>query len=367
MKIRNNTVTTPVKNATAPAVPGDRTNPETPAVENTDTPAVESDSDETASGDHSSLDLEDLGGSSSVEAPKVKGNVTTSIGDPHETTGDGMKFDNMEVGDFIKMRSQAGDFELQTRQEPWEKNAQATVNTLAGIKVNSQGDKVVFDAKSGQMTFNGKPVTVEEGKPFEIPGGGTIEKQGEQYVVTSAAGDKVSLLDRGSYLDLKAEAGPERRDGDITGSLGALDSDTDFKNDLVGRNGEQMDDIAKFIEDWKAQPGESMFGDAIPADPNAPVEEPKGEGKPEDTLLTKLKELIAMLEGKKTEAPKDEKPTEEQQAGEPADEEAPAADAPEADKKDKKTQAGGLSPEVLALLTEILAELEKEQEVPQAA
>ncbi|HEY9723211.1 MAG TPA: hypothetical protein V6D47_14470, partial [Oscillatoriaceae cyanobacterium] len=41
----------------------------------------------------------------------------SSVGDPHETTGDGTKFDNELTGDFVKLKSASGDFQLETRQE----------------------------------------------------------------------------------------------------------------------------------------------------------------------------------------------------------------------------------------------------------
>lgn len=218
--------------------------------------------------------------SESMEAPKIKGGGVTSVGDPHETTGDGMKFDNMRVGNFVKQRAKSGDFELQTKQEPWDRNPQATVNTAAAIKVNKTGDVVKIDASKDTISVGGKPITVKDGETFEIPGGGSIKKNGESYEVTSAAGDKVTAMDRGSYMDISSEAGPERRDGDISGSLGRLDSDNEAGNDLVGRDGKPMEDQEKFLDEWTVQPGEDLLGEApvgggaapAPAvDPNAPV------------------------------------------------------------------------------------------------
>ncbi len=251
--------------------------------------------------------------SSSTPAEKVKGFHTSSVGDPHETTADGLKFDNMKTGVFVKMRAKSGDFELQTRQDPWDRNPQATVNTAAAVKVNKGGDIVKVDAAKDTITFNGKPIEVKEGEKFEIPGGGSITKSGKGYEITSAAGDKVTTHDRGTYMDITADASPERVDGDVSGSLGALDSDTDMTNDFVARDGKQMDvnNTDAFIEEWRAKGEEDMFGEkpaggaveAKPADGEAkPVEgevKPvEGEAKPaegDDKALTDIKANLAKL------------------------------------------------------------------------
>ncbi len=245
--------------------------------------------------------------SSSTPAEKVKGFSTSSVGDPHETTADGFKFDNMKTGVFVKARAKSGDFELQTRQDPWDKNPQATVNTAAAVKVNKGGDIVKVDAAKDTITFNGKPITVKEGEAFEIPGGGKIEKNAEGYTITSAAGDKVNTFDRGTYMDVAMEASPDRVDGDVSGSLGALDSDTDMTNDFVGRDGKQMDvnNTDAFIEDWRAKGEENMFdenpagaGEKVEGEAGVGGKAPAGEAKPaeaEDKGLTDIKANLAKL------------------------------------------------------------------------
>lgn len=287
--------------ATTPAIAAT-----TPVATAAPAPAGDTNSVASSLGDASQASLPS---SSSAPAEKIKGASTTSIGDPHETTGDGFKFDNMKTGVFVKARAKSGDFELQTRQDPWDKNPQATVNTAAAVKVNQGGDVVKVDAAADTITFNGKPITVEAGKPFEIPGGGQITKSDKGYEVTSAAGDKVSLQDRGTYMDVMTEASPDRVDGDISGSLGALDSDTDVTNDLVGRDGKPMDlnNTDGFIEEWRAKGEEDMFGGVVqPAAGEAPVaggEAPVGGEQPvagaepavEDEGATKLTAIKAEI------------------------------------------------------------------------
>jgi hypothetical protein len=274
----------PALGATPAATPA---TPATPADKNAVTPGTGTTSSVSLPGSSSS---EPPPSSSSTEAPKVQGNKFSSVGDPHETTGDGLHFDNQQEGDFIKMHAKSGDFEVQTRQGPWDKNPQAKVNTMVGVKVNSQDDKVVYDAKTKQMTFNGKPIEVKPGEDFQIPGGGSVSKTPDGYEIKSAKGDKVDLKDRGNYVDMTGEVSPDRADGDVVGSLGRFDADTDWRNDLEGRDGKQLNSTDDLINDWKVKPGEGMFdggakpadAGAKPADPGAKPAEVGKDGKPAD-------------------------------------------------------------------------------------
>lgn len=193
----------------------------------------------------------------------ITGRKFSSVGDPHETTGDGLKFDNMAVGDFVKLQSASGDFVLQTRQEPWVKNPKATVNTMAAMKLGN--DTVVFDGKSNSITVNGQKVDLKPGQEMKLPDGGSLKATKDGIEVTSAKGDKVTVQDKGTYIDVTGEVGPNRKDGEIRGSLGNFDNDTDKSNELMGRNGTKNfgKDVDGFIEEWRAKNGESL----LPGDP----------------------------------------------------------------------------------------------------
>ena len=220
-------------------------------------------------------------------AATIVGNVVTSIGDPHETTADGLKYDNMETGTFIKQRAKKGDFELQSLHETSTKNSGQTDNTAVGVKVNETGS-IITVHKDGAIFFGNPPKEIKA--PFAVPGGGQVEQEGNLTTITSVAGDKVELTKRtGCYLDIRSTASPERRDGEVAGSLGQLDSDTDFKNDLVGRGGQQMTDIKGFIEEWRTKDGESMFGDSttLPSSCTADTTKPEISGLPTSDLTQK--------------------------------------------------------------------------------
>ncbi len=185
----------------------------------------------------------------------VVGDTATSTGAGSEKTGDGRAFKNKKKGTFIKMRSGQGDFEAQTRQARYGKMK------AVAVKVNDDGDRVIYDAKTDSLTLNGNFILVRDGFPMNIVNGGKIENlAGDAYAITSEAGDKVTVTDNGGTVNLKVEAGPNRADGDLRGSLGQFDSDTDPNNDLVNRNGVVVANVGAFLEGWRVQPGESMFG-----------------------------------------------------------------------------------------------------------
>lgn len=197
-----------------------------------------------------------------VGTEPITGRGFSSVGDPHETTGDGKKFDNMKVGDFIKLASASGDFVLQTRQEPWAKNPKATVNTEAAVKLGK--DVVAYNGKTNTITINGQAREMKVGEEIKLPDGGTVRRTADGVSMTSAKGDKVNILDRGTYIDVGGEVSAQRKDGEIRGSLGAFDADSVGNNDMLGRSGNaQIGDLDKFLEEWRVKGGEGL----IPGDP----------------------------------------------------------------------------------------------------
>ena len=196
----------------------------------------------------------------------VNGRTFSSVGDPHETTGDGGKFDNMKEGNFLKARSASGDFELQTVQGK-DKSGRwpnATVNHAAAVKAGK--DTVAYNGLTQILTINGKPKTLAEGENFKLPDGGSVANTKDGYTIKSPAGDRVDIRQGDKYIDVSGEIGPNRKDGEVRGSLGNFDADKDAANDLVGRDGKVIGApkdkaaVDKFIEAWRTKPGENLFG-----------------------------------------------------------------------------------------------------------
>ena len=166
-------------------------------------------------------------------APPIKGGEFRSWGDPHEVSGDGLKFDNMLTGTFTAFQSASGDLVLQKYQEKDEKGrwAGATLNKAAGIKV---GDNTIsYDIKGDQLTINGKKVSTAPGSSYNLPDGGSVSIAANGHInVKSAMGDKITIEKQDGYIDFRGEVSSSRPSGSVFGSLGTFDADTDPTNDL---------------------------------------------------------------------------------------------------------------------------------------
>jgi hypothetical protein len=207
--------------------------------------------------------------------PKANGLTFKSWGDPHEITGDGLKFDNQLVGDFVAMLSKSGDFELQKRHENvGGQNNGVTFNTEASLKTD--GDVVHFDSQNNTLSINGQPANLGNGQTVKLPGGGTVTRNGNNYTINTAKGDTVTFIDQGQYMDIEGKLSDKRADGEVIGSLGRFDADTDASNDLVMPDGTLAKDVDSFLQAWRVgAPGTGSSGKLIPGyasgDPSGPT------------------------------------------------------------------------------------------------
>lgn len=196
---------------------------------------------------------------------KAEGLKFRSHGDPHEVSGDGLKFDNQLVGDFIAMKSKSGDLMLQKRHEHVHgRNDGVTFNTEASLQTN--GDVIHFDSQSNALTVNGKPTVLRNGESMKLPGGGTLTRNGDNYTIKTAQGDTITFLDQGDYMDIEGELSPTRKDGEVLGSLGRFDADSDASNDLVMPDGSLAKDLGEFLEAWRVPFGQRLIPGVAPGD-----------------------------------------------------------------------------------------------------
>jgi len=185
-----------------------------------------------------------------------------SWGDPHFVSGDGRKWDNMNIGTVSLFRSDKGDLELQSNQQKVEGLGAvgSTVNVGAALRV---GENVVrYDAQADKLFVNDKEVAVEAGKPYALPGGGKIERKGDNLEVTSAKGDLVRFEDKGKYMDISGKLSATREDGEVTGALGRFDADTNADNDLVMPDGTMAKSVEEFNNAWNTTQAKDMFKNA---------------------------------------------------------------------------------------------------------
>lgn len=199
----------------------------------------------------------------------IRGGSFQSWGDPHETTGDGKKFDNYKVGTFVAFRSAEGDLELQKRQARLTDKEHGIFNVEAGLKVGS--NQISYDAASNRLTINGKRVSVKPGKSYTLPDGTKVRvgvsrnRHGDRVPgqpaisVVSPKGDRINILDQGKSLNFDGRISNQRESGSVYGSLGTFDSDNKAGNDMRLPNGQVTQNVDAFLEAWRVRGGDKLM------------------------------------------------------------------------------------------------------------
>ncbi|WP_341532278.1 VWD domain-containing protein (plasmid) [Nostoc sp. UHCC 0302] len=116
-----------------------------------------------------------------------------SYGDPHLITFDGLKYSFQTVGEFILVKSNDDDLEVQVRQTPV--NSSLSLNSAVAMKVGK--DRVALysqdlpDADSNTpLRINGKPVSIKDDF-LSLSDGGKIAKNVNSYIVDFPSGEKL--------------------------------------------------------------------------------------------------------------------------------------------------------------------------------
>jgi hypothetical protein len=217
------------------------------------------------------------------DAPLKENNTFSSVGDPHETTGDGLKFDNQKTGNFDLLRSASGDLLVQNEQGPDQSGRWPGATLNHKVAVKDGNDVVKYDGVGKTMDINGKQVPVpKNGETVQLPGGGSVVGTADGFKVMTHKHDEIDVHQRDGYIDITGTLG-DRMGSEVRGALGAFDADNDQSNDLKGRTGDGIigkpgdkGAIDKFEEAWRAQPGENLFA----TQPGGGATQPGGGGAP---------------------------------------------------------------------------------------
>ena len=179
-----------------------------------------------------------------------------SNGDPHLTSLDGLHYDFQAAGEFVLVRSRAGDLEIQARQETYGKSSSVTVNTQLAFKV--AGHRVTVGPGA---TADSVPVVRIDGTPNALPpdnpvplGGGIVSREPADpdgnVDVTWPDGSEVLVRPVGKWgvaarIDLATD-----RAGAVNGLLGDFDGNP--RDDLADRRGRRIPYTAKATSGWGA-------------------------------------------------------------------------------------------------------------------
>ncbi|MBN9086118.1 MAG: VWD domain-containing protein [Reyranella sp.] len=188
-------------------------------------------------------------------------------GDVHVRTVDGAFYDLQLIGEFVALKSERDDFQIQLRMGPWGGSSK-TISTNIAVALNVAGDRVaVYVRQPSALRVNGRPVASLE-QPMHLPNGGTVGLSGQRITVTWPD-DSVARIDlRGDYLDLSVI--PDRaRAGTLRGLFGNFDGNA--ANDLVARGGSSeglprdgeeastRNFYRRFGDSWRVSQAESLF------------------------------------------------------------------------------------------------------------
>ncbi|UCC83773.1 MAG: VWD domain-containing protein [Gemmatimonadota bacterium] len=193
--------------------------------------------------------------------------LSSSYGDPHITTADGVHYSYQAAGEFIALKSTTDNLEVQVRQEPWYRSD--LVSNNSAVAMNVAGDRVgLYFSRTPHLYVNGQPEPLADGSA-QLPGGGSIERIDRDYLVSWPDGSRMMITVRAaSFLNLFGELSEGRR-GQVVGLLGNFDHDP--TNDIATREGvvlelpdrdapgyyEQLYEV--FGNSWRITQSESLF------------------------------------------------------------------------------------------------------------
>lgn len=200
---------------------------------------------------------------------------SSSKGDVHISTPDGLVYDFQERGDFLLTQSSTGDVVLQVRQDRWETYPERPVSVNTAVAMNVAGDKLEFylyPELSFEINDVATPLPTSE---VALPQGGRVTLTGggsQDFTIfwpDGNTGARVILY--GAYIDI----GIARLGGSLTyeGVLGNLDGNS--QNDIQLRGGDVItppagnDDLVRFGDSWRLAAEESLFNDALAGEDTA--------------------------------------------------------------------------------------------------
>lgn len=203
--------------------------------------------------------------------PTCDGTCASSYGDPHLVTPDLAYYDFQQVGEFVALRSDTDDMQVQVRQRPWFQSSR-TVAENSAVAMTVAGHRVGIYRTPGepQILVDGSAIA-PAALPYALPGGGSISSVQGALVVQWPDGSFVSVFAAG-YFRISVGLATARH-GHVHGLFGNADGVA--ANDLATRDGTAIAYPAKpadlygpFANSWRVAQAESLFDYASGTDTN---------------------------------------------------------------------------------------------------
>jgi hypothetical protein len=198
---------------------------------------------------------------------------STSIGDPHITTFNGLYYDFYATGDFV-LADAGSDFLVQARQESGAQvfhNPNVSMNTAVAVKMGV--NRIAIYDSPPRVLVNGTTKSVANNEVVRLPGSVYLMRVGNCYVVSRQTGELVRAQLYNGWMDLTVGLGHRPR----ASTHGILASPTQralsLRDGTVLNEPVSFDDLyQRFAKSWVVKPAESLFTDhpvafAAPAKP----------------------------------------------------------------------------------------------------
>jgi hypothetical protein len=191
-------------------------------------------------------------------------------GDPHLTTFDRAYYDLQAVGEFVIVRSTAGDpLEVQARQSPMRPYRTVSVNAAVGFRLGTHRVSLTLTEGSTEVRVDGDPVAVPRGEKA-LPGGGTLIGResdisaADGYDLRWPDGSEAAVDPIGTYGYRVLIKLAQSRAGQVEGLLGNFDGDP--TNDIAPPGGPALTQPVAFerlypsyADSWRIRQADSLF------------------------------------------------------------------------------------------------------------
>ncbi len=193
-----------------------------------------------------------------------------SNGDPHLVTFDRAYYDLQAVGEFVVVKSTAGDpLEIQARQAPFGSSRTVSINSAVGFLVGTQKIEMVIVNGVTQVRLGGETLVLAQGDK-SLPGGGVLTRRDSDtssedgYEVRWPDGSAAAVDQIGTYGYRLLARLATGRAAKVQGLLGNFDGDPG--NDIAPRDGRPLTQPVPFdklypayADSWRVTQSNSLF------------------------------------------------------------------------------------------------------------